>query len=240
LFGPLTCWLPILPRRQVSNYRQIRFDAGSMIRGLSGRGPDTNSRLTPKGEKKINQLRRWYRRHRGRYSILFEDETDLMLFPPLRAAWAHRGTANKVWLSGRNAKRVIFGAINLATGHHVEIMRPRQRADDFCAFLLELHRRYRRKRLVLLLDRDRSHEAVKSQTLAAKLKISLKWLPVRSPELNPLEALWGYAKPRVCANRQYETIDDEVRKFLKFINQLAPRKALKVCGLGSKNFWLFN
>jgi hypothetical protein len=44
--------------------------------------------------------------------LLFTDWTLLRLFPPLRAMWAETGTQAKVGLTGRNAKRVLFGTIN--------------------------------------------------------------------------------------------------------------------------------
>ena len=60
--------------------------------------------------------------------MLTEDETDLMMFPPLRAGWALRGEPAKVHISGRNARRVIFGAMNLVTGTRLMLPRPRGRA----------------------------------------------------------------------------------------------------------------
>ena len=48
--------------------------------------------------------------------VLFEDETDLSLFPPLRACWARRGDDAEVPLARRDAKRVIFGALNTSNG----------------------------------------------------------------------------------------------------------------------------
>ena len=44
--------------------------------------------------------------------MLFIDATILRLFPPLRCAWAFRGQQAEVRITGRNAKRVLFGAIN--------------------------------------------------------------------------------------------------------------------------------
>ncbi|MGZ3745038.1 MAG: transposase [Pseudobdellovibrionaceae bacterium] len=163
----------------------------------------------------------------------------MLLFPPLRSAWARRGKPNRVWLSGHNAKKVIFGTINLKTGHHIEMEQPKQRSENFCSFLEELHRRYHGKPLAILLDRDPSHIAKKSQKLATKLGITLVWLPVRSPELNPMESLWGIAKSKVCANRQYKTIRNEMRRFKKFFKYLPPHKALLLSGLTSEEFWLF-
>src|SRR5205085_4688331 len=87
-------------------------------------------------------------------AVLAEDETDLLLFPPLRAAWSKRGETARVWLSGRNARRVIFGALNLRTGARLFVPRPKGRSADFQAFLQELHSHYRGWPVALLLDED--------------------------------------------------------------------------------------
>jgi hypothetical protein len=55
--------------------------------------------------------------------LLFTDWTLLRLFPPWRAAWARVGTPAMVPVTGRNAKRVLFGAINIRTGHRVVLCR---------------------------------------------------------------------------------------------------------------------
>jgi transposase len=170
--------------------------------------------------------------------VLAQDETDLLLFPPLRAGWARRATPMPVSLSGRNARRIVFGALNLRTGHRVLLASYRQRAVDFSAFLRELRRRYRSQPLVLLLDEDSSHTAGTSQRLADALAIELLWLPKRCPELNPMEHLWRDAKQRVCANRQYATIDIQLERFLRYINGIGARATLRKAGLLSKGSWL--
>jgi hypothetical protein len=134
--------------------------------------------------------------------VLAEDETDLLLFPPLRSGWALRGQPLPVRLSGRNARRVIFGTLNLRTGHRLFLDRESQRAGDFQAFLRWIQGHYRGWNIALLLDEDPSHTAQGSETLAEELKIELLWLPKRSPKLNPVDHLWGDAKDEVSANRQ--------------------------------------
>ena len=47
--------------------------------------------------------------------LLFTDWTLLRLFPPLRAMWAAIGTQAKVAITGQNARRVLFGTINVRT-----------------------------------------------------------------------------------------------------------------------------
>ena len=57
--------------------------------------------------------------------LLCGDWTLLRLFPPLRAAWALQGTQATVPITGANAKRVLFGTINLRTG----LLREHRRED---------------------------------------------------------------------------------------------------------------
>src|SRR5690349_7222985 len=45
--------------------------------------------------------------------LLFTDWTLLRLFPPLRAMWAAIGTQAKVAITGQNARRVLFGTIEV-------------------------------------------------------------------------------------------------------------------------------
>ena len=50
--------------------------------------------------------------------------------PLLRAAWARRGTQQVVVISGRNARRVLHGALNIVTGELVRVARERGGADS--------------------------------------------------------------------------------------------------------------
>lgn len=170
--------------------------------------------------------------------VLAEDETDLLLFPPLRAMWSPRGQSAAVRLSGWNASRVVFGCMNLATGHRLFLVRYHQRAEDFQAFLYQVRRQYRGWRVVLLLDGDRSHTASASQALAQRLKIRLLWLPKRAPELNPMDTLWGQAKDAIVANKQYTGIDKQTESFIAHLRSLSNKEALQTSGVLSGHFWL--
>jgi hypothetical protein len=167
---------------------------------------------------------------------LAEDETDLLLLPRLRAGWALRGEPAKVHISGRNARRVIFGAMNLVTGTRLLLARTKGRAGDFQTFLAEVRRRYRGWHVALLLDESPSHTAKSS--LRACEGMTPLWLPKRSPELNPMDTLWGQAKDVVAANKQCGTIEDQVDRFLGHLNSLSGREALHTSGVLSDDFWL--
>jgi transposase len=135
--------------------------------------------------------------------LLCGDWTLLRLFPPLRAAWALQGTQAAVPITGANAKRVLFGAINLCTAHRIVLVRSRAGGADARAFLRELRRRYRAAGTIwLLVDRASAHTADRTQVLAAALGIRLLWLPKQAPELNAMDQLWRDLKRLVAANRQ--------------------------------------
>jgi DDE superfamily endonuclease len=203
--------------------------------GTSGRGRATSWTPTPSATKK-RRIRRQIRGLPQRSVVLAEDETDLLLFPPLRAGWSLRGEPAEVHISGRNARRVVFGAMNLVTGTRLLLPQPKGRAGNFQTFLKEVRSRYRGWHVAMLLDEDPSHTAKGS--LRAAEGMTLLWLPKRAPELNPMDTLWGQGKDVVAANKQYATIDDQVDRFLNHLLSMSGREALHTSGVLSDDFWL--
>lgn len=119
------------------------------------------------------------------------------------------------------------------------MVRDRQRSIEFQELLERIHHHYRGRHVALFLDEDSSHTALASQKCARNLGIELCWLPLRSPEHNPVESLWRITKANRCANRQYSSIDEQAKSFLAEINTLSDLDALSQSGLLSGNFWLF-
>lgn len=170
--------------------------------------------------------------------MLFEDETDLMLFPPVRSGWTKRGQPAPIEISGANAKRVVFGTVSL-TGHRLLLVRPKQRSIDFQEFLQQVHQHYCHHPVLMILDGDSCHTAQASEQRARELGIMLEWLPVRSPELNAIEDLWGDAKDQICANHQYPDIETQAEEFVNYIQGHTNREAQRKAGLLSDDYWLF-
>ena len=170
--------------------------------------------------------------------LLFEDETILRLFPVLRRAWALRGEQAKIGITGRNAKRVLFGTINLRTGHRILQRSPNMRQEHFCAFLHLLRRSYPRRQIWLLLDEAPCHTAGKSLALAKQLDIVLVWLPKQCSELNAMDQLWRGLKDNISANYQFKEIDEHAAYAEEWILSLTRSEALLKAGIFSENFWL--
>jgi transposase len=170
--------------------------------------------------------------------VLAEDETDLRLFPPLRSGWAVRGQPAPVPISGGNAKRVLFGALNIRTGQRLFLPRKKQRGENFRAFLELVRWHWRSFDLWVLLDEDSSHTAGPSQALAEELSVELLWLPKRSPHLNPMDHLWRHGKEVKSANWQYATIDFQAERFISYLSGLSARETLRKAGLLAEDSWL--
>jgi hypothetical protein len=170
--------------------------------------------------------------------LLAEDETILRLFPVLRRAWGFRGEAIKIGITGCNAKRVLFGAINVRTGHRIVMPASNMRQQHFQTFLARLHKSYPGRQIWLLLDKAPAHIAPKSQALAKKLGIVLVWLPKQCSELNPMDHLWRALKANICANYQFPNIDKHLAYAQDWTLDLPPSKALNLAGVLSKDFWL--
>ncbi len=167
--------------------------------------------------------------------LLFEDETILRLFPVLRRAWSERGKPATIPITGRNAKRVLFGAINPATGHRHLMRAPNMRQQFFHAFLRLLRQSYPGKPVWLILDAAPCHTASKSQTLAEHHFI---WLPKQCSELNAMDQLWRGLKASISANDEYVDIDQHADFAQQWIQSLTQPEALLKAGILSKNFWL--
>jgi DDE superfamily endonuclease len=204
---------------------------------MSGSASATCYRPTRSARKK-RLIRRQLRHLPPRSVKLAEDETDLRLFPPLRAGWARRGQPAPVLISGTNAKRVVFGTLNIETGHRLFLVRRRQRGEEFRAFLELIRWHYHSWNVFLLLDEDSSHTAGASQEVAADLDIELLWLPKRDPHLNPMDHLWRHGKEVKCGNWQYASIDTQAKCFIQYLQGLSAQEALRKAGVLSEDFWL--
>lgn len=170
--------------------------------------------------------------------VLAEDETILRLFPVLRRAWSLRGEPAKVYISGRNAKRVLFATVNLRTGHRLVMRRARMRQEDFQDFLRWVRRRYGNRVVWMLIDEAPAHTAKGSRALAARLDIHFIFLPKQCSELNAMDQLWKELKGQISANYQFASIEQHARQAEGWLMALTRGEALRKAGILSKNYWL--
>ena len=167
------------------------------------------------------------------------DETALREFPPLRAGWSKRGEPAVVLISGRNTRRTILGALQVGTGELVQTVRERCRTDDVLAAVEALGTVRPEVPKLLIWDNAPPHHPHRVRDAAQAAKISLAFLPFRSPELIPLEELWRGLKAVVAANRCYASLEELTDRAVDWLETMSDEERRRRCGLHSSKFdWL--
>jgi len=111
-------------------------------------------------------------------SVLAEDESDVQLLPLLRAMWQRVGQQSRIPTPGQNAKRGVFGALNLRTGAWFYHLTARKRSVEFIAFLAALLTAYPVGSIYVIVDNARLHTSrAVQQWLAAQSRLHLVYLP---------------------------------------------------------------
>jgi transposase len=170
--------------------------------------------------------------------LLFEDETELHLFPVLRRSWSLKGQQARIDVTGENGQRVLFGSIDVRSGHRIIMQHPKLNQQSFQAYLRLLHRCYPSRPVWVVLDKATAHTASNSQALAESLGITLIWLPRQCSELNAMDHLWRNVKKDISANFQYSSILEHADFAETYILNLTRKQAQRRAGILSKNFWL--
>lgn len=167
------------------------------------------------------------------------DETALREFPPLRAGWSKRGAPATVLISGRNGRRTLLGALNVATGELVHTVRERGRTDDVLAAVERLGAERPAVPKLLVWDNAPPHNPHRVREAAQDAGIAVAFLPFRSPELMPLEDLWRGLKATVAANRCYPSLDELVARAVTWLDAMSAEDGLRRCGFQTSKFdWL--
>jgi len=167
------------------------------------------------------------------------DETALREFPPLRAGWSQVGQPAHVVISGRNARRTLFGALNVTTGELVCLPLLRCRTDDIVAAVTALGQIRPEVPKLLIWDNAPPHHPHRVRDGATAAGITLAFLPFRSPELMPLEEVWRGLKQTVAANRCYASLEELVSRALAWLTAMTDAERRHRCGLPSSKFeWL--
>lgn len=135
-----------------------------------------------------------------------------MLQPLVRRTWAPQGRTpiHKSW--DRHDRLSVISALSVAPrrrrlGLYFQVHNHNIRTAEAVEFIRWVHRRLRR-RIILILDRWSVHRAaVRRLVHAGAGWFEVEWLPAYAPELNPCEGVWNHTKYGELANYIPEDID---------------------------------
>lgn len=160
--------------------------------------------------------------------LLAEDECDVHLMAVLRACWQRVGEQLHIVTPGQNAKRGVFGAINLRTGAWFYQLSAHKRSADFVAFLAPLLQVYPVGCIYILVDNASIHASkLTRQWIAQHPRIVLLYLPTYSGhQLNPVEKVWWALKGEIAANRCFKFLQNLDTAIHRFFADFSPDNAL--------------
>ena len=149
--------------------------------------------------------------------VLAEDETHLDLIARVRACWMPTGLRHRILTPGKNVRRTIHGAVNLATGtvhHHISV---KNVSVVFCYFLHQLLDAYPDAPVVAVIcDNGGTHlSGITQQWLDEHPRLLLIRGARYSPQDNPVERIWAALKHHI-ANTAPATMADRVRQARAF------------------------
>jgi transposase len=163
-------------------------------------------------------------------TVLFEDETDLRRFPPIRNAWMPLGEQRRVAVPEGNGKFALYGVLDPLTGATITAPYPQGQSEHTKSFLRKVLGEVE-GRIVLIWDQAGWHTSKAVEALIDEHeRLEVLLLPKRSPQDNPIEDLWRVLKNQVAANleRSLATLKAACRKFF---DALTPERALEMAGL---------
>jgi len=152
-----------------------------------------------RGKKNARRQRAW---------LVFEDESGFSQQPVVRRTWAPRGHTPVLTHTRATWQRLsVAGALAFRwdarrTRFYFQT-RPGSYTDvALIAFLRQLKRHFRGRRVLLLWDGLGAHKSQAMQAYVGRQRawLTVERLPGYAPELNPIEQVWGNVKSGELAN----------------------------------------
>ena len=160
--------------------------------------------------------------------IFFADEAHFPADADLRGKWVLKGEPALVSSTSprRGEKVSYYSAVCLETGE-VEVMELEGNSNSVtsAAFLGQLRER-RTEPLIVIWDNSPAHrgDAVRAYLTTPGLNLRLVNLPSYSPDFNPDEAIWGWARQEATANQCLGTRAAVREKVGGFFTDLSHRR----------------
>jgi len=173
--------------------------------GQAGAGTESGSATALGGQALAGSKKNARRRKAW---ILFQDESGVSERPSVRRTWAPRGET-PVLIHAFNWKKLSVSAVlgYRWDGRRCRLWfqtRPGSYNDErLIAFLRELKRHLRGQKAILVWDGLPAHKSRKMKQYLESQNgwLNVEMLPGYSPDLNPVEDLWGNLKGQELANR---------------------------------------
>ncbi len=138
--------------------------------------------------------------------IWWQDEARVGQKNAITRRWARRGTRPSAPKDQRTSSAYIYGEICPAKGKGAALVLPRCNTEGMSLHLIEIAAMVAPgAHAVVILDQAGWHGA---EALIIPPNITLLPLPVKCPELNPIENVWQFMRENWLSNRIFKSYDD--------------------------------
>ncbi len=155
------------------------------------------------------------------------DEARLGQQGTLTRQWARRGTRPTAVKQTRYQWLYLYAAVEPATGASVALQAPEVNTGTMSVYLRMLSAELKQgEHAAVIMDGAGWH---KSKGLCVPENITILILPPYSPELNPVERLWGYLRSHYLSNRAFKDYRHIMDASAEAWRQLTPELLRSVC-----------
>lgn len=166
-------------------------------------------------------------RGHGRVRVTWMDEARFGQQGTLTSKWAPRGSRPTAVKQTKHEWVYLYAAVEPATGFSSALLAPHVNTGTMNAFLRVLSGEVDPGDfVVLIMDQAGWHKA---KALAVPDNIVILHLPPYSPELNPVENLWGYLRSHFLSNRAFDDYDHLMQASGAAYRTLTPQILRSVC-----------
>jgi len=166
------------------------------------------------------------KKHLGRRKktvVISQDETEFHLYPYLVAIWSVVGSPQpEVRTPGKNQKHVLYGGLNLKTGHLTSYWAATKSGGHFVEYLETLLRDYPEHKILMIADNGSFHhtQKVDAYVYGHRDRLEIKWLPPYCPDLNEIERTWRRLKASHASNFLFNSLDELIENVRRGIGEL--------------------
>jgi len=143
--------------------------------------------------------------------------------------WAEKGTRSRAVQQQQFENAYIFGAVCINTGQTEAIVAPFSTMEMMSKHLqLISEATASGQHAIVIMDRASWHQS----HLASEFEnLTIIHLPPYSPELNPVEQVWGWLRQYEISNRCFKDYNDIVEKCCDAWNSFseAPERVISLC-----------
>ena len=241
-FGyPRPTWTQELLARVMEELTEVKVHPGTMSRALKMIGARLGQPKPVMGcpwsnivkGRRLAAIRRAIDAIGSGEAALYLDEVDIHLNPKIGPDWMNRGKQKQVMTPGRNVKRYVCGALDIASGCIESVTGDRKNGLLFLATLERLLKTYSQATTIhIVLDNFKIHSSKQVQAWMKEHghRIRLHFLPPYCPDHNKIERKWRDLHAAVTRNHRRTTIEDlmtDVERWLKEHNKEARRRPRK-------------